>query len=158
MTHTIDIKAESLPWQFKLVGILLIVFALATAMSSVLWVSIILIVVGVIILTINSGTEIDPGTKKYREYNSILFYRYGEEERYEDVEKIFINASKVTKEMQTAHTTHGSIFSSIEYNAYLKLSDGKKIFLMSKKNKKAMIDKLKPVAEQLRSELVDYSG
>ncbi len=157
MTHTIDIKAESLPWQFKLIGILLIVFALATAMSSVLWVSIILIVVGVIILTINSGTEIDPGTKKYREYNSILFYRYGEEERYEDVEKIFINASKVTKEMQTAHTTHGSIFSSIEYNAYLKLSDGKKIFLMSKKNKKAMIDKLKPVAEQLRSELVDYS-
>jgi hypothetical protein len=157
MKHSIDIKAESLPWHFKFLGILMILLAIAAIFSSVWWLSIILVFVGLIILTIQSGTEIDHSTKTYREYNSILFFRHGEQERYDAVEKIFINASKVEQRVHPAHTNDSSTFYYTEYNAYLKLSDGKKIFLMSKKNKAAMMNKLKPVAELLETELVDYT-
>jgi len=157
MKRSIDIKAESLPWQFKFIGVLLILFAIAAIFSSVWWLSIILAFVGLIILTIQSGTEIDHNKKTYREYNSVLFFRHGERERYEAVEKIFINASKVTQVVHPAHTNDSATFDHTEYNAYLKLSDGKKIFLMSKKNKAAMMNKLKPVAELLEAELVDYT-
>lgn len=157
MKLPIDIKAESLPWYFKLVGVLLIILALAL-MTNVWWLSIILGLIGLVILTTHSGTEIDPAMKTFREYHSILFFRYGEKEKYEGVENIFINASKVSQTVHPAHTLDSATFNHMEFNAYLKFSDGKKIFLMSKKSKTELMNKLKSVTEALKVEVVDYSG
>jgi hypothetical protein len=158
MNSAVDVKADSLPWYFKLAGILMIIFALATLTTSYWWLSLLLIVIGSILVTYFSGTEIDIATKNYREYNSILFFKFGDHAKFDEIEKIFINEAKVTSQMQTAHTTSGSIFTHIEYNAYLKFSDGKKIFLTSKKNKKALIGQLQPIANRLETELVDHTS
>lgn len=157
MNETVDIKAESLPWYFKLTGLLLIIFSLATLSGSYWWVALILIPIGAILITYVSGTEIDIVKKNYREYNSILFLKRGERENFQEIEKIFINASKVTSQMHTAHTSNGSTFTHTEYNAYLKFSNGKKIFLTSKKDKKVLISQLQTIANQLETELVDYT-
>lgn len=157
MNETIDVKAESLPWYFKLTGALIIVFALTTLSGSYWWVALILIPIGIILITYVSGTEISLDTKSYREYNSMLFIKIGQKEAFHEIEKIFINASKVTSQMHTAHTSSGSIFTHTEYNAYLKFSNGKKIFLTSKKDKKALISELQPIANRLETEFIDYS-
>jgi hypothetical protein len=154
MEKVIDIRAESLPWYFKLAGMLLVVLALAL-MTNVWWLSVILGLVGLIILTTHSGTQIDPSTKTFREYHSILSFRYGQKETYDGVENIFINAAKVSQTVHPAHTLDSATFSHVEYNAYLKLSDGRKIFLMSKRSKTKLINRLKQVMNVLKVEVVD---
>ena len=122
------------------------------------WLSVILGLVGLVILTTHSGTEIDPATKTFREYHSMLFFRRGEKEKYDGVENIFINSSKVSQTVHPAHTLDSATFNHVEYNAYLKFSDGKKIFLMSKKDKDVLIGQLQPIANRLETELVDHTS
>ncbi|MDZ4716449.1 MAG: hypothetical protein SH819_13380 [Cytophagales bacterium] len=153
----IDMKAESLPWQAKFLGVLFVLAAVAV-MISYWWLSILLIVAGVTLLTGYSGTEIDVVSKTFREYHSYLFIRSGATEKYNTIDRIFINYSKVTEKMYTAHTLNSSTFRSILYNAYLKFDDGKKIFLTSRKNKAKLIRILEPVAVVLETQLVDTTA
>jgi len=151
--NKIDITAESSPWQAKLIGIMFLAGALA-AMNT-WWLSVIFVVAGLALLTWYSGTVIDPASKTFREYTSCLFIRKGATEKFSGIERVFINQSKVSQKMHTAHTSSGSTFHYVLYNAYLKFDDGKKIFLTSRKNKAALIELLKPVVAVLAVELVD---
>ena len=56
--NIIDVKAETLPWQVKLIGVLFLVAAL-TVIANYWWLSIVLAVVGSTLLTTHSGTEIN---------------------------------------------------------------------------------------------------
>lgn len=151
----IDIKAESFPWQIRLLGALLLLPALGV-MGSHWWLSIILVVLGVFLLTGYSGTEVDVSAKTFREYNSYLFIRTGEIKKYDRVERIFINKSKLTQKMYTAHTNNAAVFRDIVYNAYLKLDD-EKIFLTRRKNKDKLIRLLNPVVARLGTQLIDHA-
>lgn len=150
----IDIKAESFPWQAKLLGIMFLIGALSLS-TNYWWLSIIFAGLGLTLLSGHSGTEIDPVRKTFREYNSYLFMRRGVTEKYNQVEKIFINESKVSQKIYTAHTLDSSTFRSVLYNAYLKFDDGKKIFLTSRKNKERLINLLNPIVGSLGVDLSD---
>lgn len=152
----IDIKAESFPWQAKLIGALLILLAIGT-MANYWWLSIILFVGAIFLFTGHSGTEIDNINKTYREYNSYLFVKIGDSKKYNGVERIFINSAKETQTMYTAHTTSGSTFTNIVYDAYLKFDNGEKIFLTGRKDKQKLIEVLNPVVKNLNIELVDHT-
>ena len=149
----IDIKAESFPWQIRLLGALLLLPALGV-MASLWWLSILLVVLGIFLLTGYSGTEVDVSAKTFREYNSYLFIRAGEKRKYERIERIFINKAKVSQQMYTAHTNNSSTFQHIVYNAYLKVDD-EKIFLTRSKNKDKLIRLLHPVVAGLETQLID---
>jgi hypothetical protein len=151
----IDIKAESFPWQMRVLGALLLLPALGV-MASLWWLSILLIVLGVFLLTGYSGTEVDVSARTFREYNSYLFIRTGEKIKYDRIERIFINRAKVTQKMYTAHTNSSSTFQHIVYNAYLKVDD-EKIFLTRRKSKEKLVALLNPVAAALKTELVDHA-
>jgi len=150
----IDIKAESLPWQVKLIGGLLLVAAL-TVIINYWWLSIVLAVVGLTLLTMHSGTEINVTDQTFREYSSFLFFRRGLIEKYNGIEKVYINSSKVSQKMYTAHTLSSSTFENIVFNAYLKFNDGRKIFLTSRKNKGDLIKLLGPITVDLSVDLTD---
>lgn len=152
----VDIKAESFPWQAKLLGILFIIGSMAAA-TNIWWLSLILFLSALFLLTGHSGTTIDPVARTYREYNSYYFVKSGKTIPYEQVEKIFINASRESQTMHPYHMMNSSTVSYMVYNAYLKFNNGKKIFLTGKKDKKALISQLKTVSELLKTELVDYS-
>ncbi len=152
--NIIDIKAESLPWQAKLVGVLLIIGALA-AVASYWWLSIILALIGLALLTAHSGTEINVLTKTFREYNSCLFMRSGVMEKYDGIDRVFINKAKVSQQMHTAHTNSSATFQHIVFNAYLKFDDGRKIFLTSRKDKTQLISLLNPITTGLSVSLID---
>lgn len=150
--NLIDIKSESFSWQVKLIGIVLLVAALAM-INSYWWLSIIFAVAGLTLLTRYSGTEIDAVSKTFREYDSYFFVRTGTTEKYDRIERIFIN-----DEMVTTHTSHPSrlyFFRYAVYNAYLKFADGRKIFLTSRKDKVKLIKLLDPVVTALSVDLID---
>lgn len=154
--NKIDIKAESFPWQAKLVGALFLVGGIAMFIT-VWWLAVILVLVGLLLLTGHSGTVFDREKKIYLEYNSYLFFRRGEKIPYNRVEKIFINSERFSQKVFTPHTLDSATFYSIAYNAYLKFDNGRKIYLTTCKKKSALIGRIKPVAEFLQTSVHDYA-
>jgi hypothetical protein len=157
--NVIDIKAESLPWQSKLLGVMFLFGALiALTDYNYWWLSISFAVMGLVLLSWHSGTEIDPVRRTFREYSSCLFIRAGATEKYNGVERVFITPSKISQTMYTAHTSHSSTFRYIIFNAYLKFDDGRKIFLTSRKDKLKLIKLLNRVVTALSVDLTDNTA
>ena len=153
----IDIKFGALfPWQFRLVGFVLMLSAVAFIQTQ-LWVSILLVLAGMFILLSYEGTEVNINTKTYREYTSFFFIKTGKFLGYSQAEQIYLTKSKQSQQIYTAHTNQSSTFSDTLYNAYLKLSPGKKIHLCSQKNKNSLLEKLSPLSEKLKVDIVDYT-
>ncbi|NJM24691.1 MAG: hypothetical protein HC859_03395 [Bacteroidia bacterium] len=123
--QTLDIKAESFPWQAKFLGGVFIVAALAV-MGNLWWVSIILLLPAIFLLSGYSGTIVDVKQKTYKEYTSYMFVKTGEVERYDGIEKIFINSARQSQRLNSMYTLEGSTFHNTIYNAYLKFDNGKK--------------------------------
>ena len=151
----VDIKSGALfPFPFLVLGAVVLVAGVAVVTTQFL-LSIFLMLTAGIILTAHEGTEIDPSKNTYREYQSYLFIKKGKVTEYDQIEKIFVNATKVSQRMYTAHTSNSSTFSNVEYNAYLKFTDGVKIFLLSKKNKARLLARLEKVARALNIPVTD---
>jgi hypothetical protein len=151
----VDIRSGSLfPFPFLVLGAGVLLAGLGIFMSYPI-ISLFLLVTAAFVLTAHEGTEIDSASHTYREYQSFLFIKKGKPKKYERIEKIFVNAGKVSQKIYTAHTSSSSTFSSIEYNAYLKFSDGVKIFLLSKKSKEKLLQKLNDAARVLGVAVVD---
>lgn len=80
--NTIDIRAGRLfPLQFLVLGgVLLLAGALVIVNHAII--ATILILPGLLILTAYEGTEINPYSRTYREYNSFLFQKIGKYKKY----------------------------------------------------------------------------
>lgn len=152
----IDIKCGRLfPLPFFVLGGAVFLAGVGS-MAHLPWIAIILILLGATVLTAYEGTEISPHTKTLREYNSFLFFlKKGNRRKYASIEKIFINSAKVSQRIYTAHTLNSSTFTNVEYNAWLKLGDGSKIFLASDRRKSRLLKRFEVIAKALNTELTD---
>lgn len=151
----VDIKSGSLfPFPFLVLGAVVFLAGLAVLVSYPI-LSLFLLVTAAAILTAHEGTEIDPSSQTYREYQSFLFMKKGKPKKYGGIEKIFVNSGKVSQKIYTAHTSQSTTFSNIEYNAYLKFNDGVKVFLLARKSKTKLLDKLNNAARVLNVSVVD---
>lgn len=151
----INIRNGSLfPWHFQLVAVVMIVGSTAAFFSSVILASI-LLVIGVLILTGYSGVLVNKSEKTFKEYNSFLFIKSGTTKNYEGIEKIFINANKVSQKIYTAHTLNSNTFKNVIYDGYLKFDDGAKVHLMAKKDKDVLMNKLKEIADFMEVDIQD---
>lgn len=157
-SKTIDIISGRLfPFHFMVLGVIFFI-AGGALFSSHPVISIILMVIAAIILSSYSGTQIIPSSKTYREYNSFLFIKNGQSKKYDGIEKIFINSGKVSQKVYTAHTLNSSTFKHVEYNAYLKFTNGTKIFLASDKNKIRLVNKVNAIARKLNTLVTDSTA
>jgi hypothetical protein len=145
------------PWPFLLIGIILLIVAVPLAFEKP-FVGTILIAVSGFILTAYEGTVINKESRSYVEYKSFFFIKSGKTKSYSEVEKIFINKSKTTQRLYTAHTTHSSIFSNHEFNAFLKFDNGVKVKLKTKRNKAHLMKFLHPVSLFLSTSIEDNSS
>lgn len=151
----IDLSSGNLfPWYFLLIGACTIVAGLALVASNLV-LAIICIVVGLLIVTAKSGIIIDPSSKFYQPYYSVLFLKTGRKKPFTSVEKMYINANKVSQKIYTAHTLQSSTFKDIEYDGYIKFADGTKSYLLSSKNKNKLKEQLRQPAYLLKTELID---
>ncbi|MEX2235689.1 MAG: hypothetical protein WD824_26260 [Cyclobacteriaceae bacterium] len=154
----VDIKCGSVfPFPFLVLGAVFFIAGAAVFVTHPV-ISIVLIVAGVVILTAYEGTEINPASRTYREYNSFLFIKKGKAKKYNGIEKIFINKAKVSQRVYTAHTSNSAIFTDTEYNAYLKFNEGEKVFLFSGKNKTKLLKRLNDISRSLNTQVVDNTG
>lgn len=157
MTETkIDIRSGSLfPWHFQFVaGLILLVGIFLLPHKPVM--GLLVMLASGYILSAASGTEIDKAGNRYREYTSFYFLlKSGRWKAFPGVEKIFINSAKNNTRLYTAHTVHSSTFMNQQYNGYLKLNDGTKIFLLSGRNKEKLTATLIRAASFLKIKLQD---
>jgi hypothetical protein len=151
----IDIKKGGLfPLHFQLFGVILILAGVAL-MKGFFLLSLIPIAIGVFLITAYEGTRIDRSLKTIQEYSSLLFIKFGKHIPYQGVEKVFMNSNKQSQTFSTAHTMKSSTFKTQVYNAYLKLDDGTKIHLLTKKKKESLVARIQPLAVFLNTELSD---
>jgi hypothetical protein len=154
----IDIKYGRLfPWPFLLIAIIIFIVAVSLIIEKPI-VAGVLVAVSGFILTGYEGTVIDKTSRTYLEYKSFFFFKTGRKKKYSDVEKIFVNISKSTQRLYTAHTSHSSTFSNVDFNAFLKFNDGEKIKLKSKRSKAHLIKYLEPISRFLNVPIEDNSG
>lgn len=154
----IDIRSGRLfPFPFLVIGAACC-FASLVLLSTSALLAAPLFLLGAAIITAYEGTEIYPGSRYYREYQSFLFLKKGKRRKYESLEKIFINLAKVSQRIHTAHTMKSATFTNVEYNAYLKFGDGTKIFLCSDKSKSRLLQKLSGTGRDLEIPVVDNSA
>ncbi|HEX6227380.1 MAG TPA: hypothetical protein VFZ52_23345 [Chryseolinea sp.] len=158
MNDTIDVRFGSLfPWPFRFVAALVIVAGLALVVERS-FLSVALILIGGFILSGYEGTEINKAEKSYVDYKSFFFLKSGKRENYISVEKIFVSTSKVKRQLYTAHTNHSSIFENVEYNGYLKFSNGEKIQLLRKRKKTELLKELERVSLFLNVPIEDNTN
>lgn len=154
--NTIDIKAGKLfPFHFLILGGILL-FAGAIVAVNYPIATAILVPLGLLIVTAYQGTEIDPGAKTFREYNSFLFIKSGKKIKYETLEGVFIHRAKISQKMFTPRTMNSSTFTHVEYNAYLK-TDREKIFLTSGRNKMKLLERVRSIAAALNTSVADHA-
>ena len=158
MNQKVDIKGARLfPFPFLVLGAGFLLAGLGVFVIQPI-VSLVLTVFGLSIITGFEGTEVYPDSRTYREYNSFLFFKTGRAKRFESIEKIFINSGKVSQRIYTTHTMSSSTFTNIEYNVYLKFTEGEKVFLFSGRSRKNILRRAADIARALNTSLDDYTG
>ena len=153
---TIDIKSGRLfPFHFQLLGLVFLFIGMVLVVFSPYF-SPIPLLLGSLILTGYRGIIFDRAAKVYRDYNSFLFFKFGKWKKYDQVEQLFINSSKVSQKVYT-RVTYGTIIENLEYNAYIVFRDGEKLYLVSSKNKDKLYKKLAKIADFFQSNINDYT-
>ena len=151
---TIDFKtADYFPWTFKFVGILLGIGALV-ALTKLILVGVVLVIVAAILLSTNYRLSIDQANKQYKEYLWLLGMKRGDWLPFEQIDYLFIKKKYASQKMNMESLSN-TVRKPV-YDAYLRFSEDHKLFVGSYENKSMIINKLKPVADQLGVDLVDY--
>lgn len=154
--NTIDVKAGRLfPLHFLVLGGVLLFAGVILVIDNPI-VGGILILLAVLIFTAYEGTEINPFSRTYREYNSFLFLRSGKPVKYASLEGIFIHRAKISQKIFTPRTMNSSTFTHIEYRAYLKTGN-EKILLIRGRNKMKILEQARDVADFLNTSVADHA-
>lgn len=152
-----EIDFKTLPYfsgTMTFLGVLLL-FSGLWMMSVSILVALALVLLSVIIFTTHYRVSIDLEHKTFCDYLWILGFRRGERGRFDNLEYLFIKKNKVSQTMRlkVASTT----IRKEVYDGYLKFSDTNKIHLLTMDDKAKLINRLKVIAQQLDSRVIDYS-
>lgn len=155
----IDIRSGSLfPWHFQFIAALILLGGIMLLFEKPV-IGLVLMLASGFILSAASGTDIDKKENKYREYTSFCFLiKSGKWNTFSGAEKIFINSAKKNTRVYTAHTNQSAVFVKDEFNGYLKLNDGTKIFLLSSRKKEKLTATLNKAASFLQIPIQDNTG
>lgn len=129
------------PWHFLFMALVVFVVGITLIFARPV-IGLLLVMIGLTILTGNSGVEVDKVGKMYREYWSFFGIKSGQWKRFHAIDKIFINRTRVTRTMYAPVSNHSASFSNHHYNAFLKFEDGRKLHLFSRSNKNRLLRKL----------------
>src|SRR5688572_8876294 len=155
MNDKIDVKFGSLfHLPFRLIAIVFFLVGLSLILEKT-FLSIGLMLVGGFILSASEGTEFNKAEKSYMDYKSFFFMKSGDKKKYSGIEKIFVSTSKMQQKLYMVHTNHSSIYDTLEFNGFLKFSNGEKVQLLRKRKKSDLIKELKRIAAFLNVPVED---
>ncbi|MEZ4972486.1 MAG: hypothetical protein R2820_04215 [Cyclobacteriaceae bacterium] len=135
-------------------GVLLL-FSGLWMMSMNILVGLVLVLLSVVILTTHYRVSIDLDNKSFHDYLWILGIRRGERGQFDNLEYLFIKKNKISQTMRlkVASTT----VRKEVYDGYLRFSVSHKIHLLTMDDKSKLMNRLKVIAQQLNSRVIDYS-
>lgn len=144
------------PFHFLAIGVAFSFGGLAGIFFSPV-LSSILLVIGLLIVTAYRGLQFNLSSNTYRVYNSFLFIKFGKWEKLGTIRQLFINESEVSQTIYM-RLSQGSTYEYKEYNGYLELEDGDKVYLASRKNKVKLFKKLEALSGFLQCEITDTTN
>lgn len=156
MENVISIRNSQLfPWHFQFLAGLALLGAFPMIAVN-LYGSIALVIGAAFVMTGSSGLQIHVARKHYREYYSFFFLKSGSWIQYNEIEKVYINQSRVS---QTMHSRAGNstVYSNVQFNGYIKFDNGEKIHLFSKRNKVSLLNALKEISNKLNVRVDDVT-
>lgn len=155
--NIVDIRAGMLfPLPFRVFGMLFILTGvITTGIEPIL--SVLLMIVGAGVVTAFEGTEINTENNTYREYYSFLMIRRGSRRNYARIDRLFILSSERVGRIPMATFWRLDKFDGVEFNAYVKFSDGVRVFLFTHRDKAVVTGRLTRIGSTLKVPVVDYT-
>lgn len=117
--------------------------------------AIILSVTSLIIFTTHYRLKVDFEKKNFRDYVWILGLKTGKDERFDQIEYVFITKSRVTQKMQlrgASTTTKKDV-----YDGYIRFSEHEKVHLITMDEKPKLLQKMTTIGQRLGVGVVDHS-
>ncbi|MEQ8712667.1 MAG: hypothetical protein RIC80_06600 [Cyclobacteriaceae bacterium] len=142
------------PGTFIFLGVLLAIGGLI-ALTKTIALGLVLLLAAAFLFTTTYGITIDLSQKKYHDYLWMLGFKKGEWRSFENIEYFFIKQRKASQKMNTMYIS--SIAHNIIYDGYLRFSEDNKVFIATFEDKAKLIAKLKPLADQLGVDVIDYA-
>jgi hypothetical protein len=141
-------------WHIKLVGVFFVLAGVAWISQNLIG-GIFIIVAGLSTFFTHYHFIIDVEKKVYNDGVTIFGLRLGRTNTYENVEYLFVKPQKVTR---TYHSRiQSATIKDIEFNGYVRFSENEKIHLVAAKTKQEVIDKLVPLSNYIKVQIVDYT-
>lgn len=153
---TIDLRTGSyFPGGFRVAGAIFVAVGFLLIFVNI-YIGLALTIAGVLILTTQYRVAIDTGNRTYHDYVWILGLKSGDRGKFESIQYIFINASKVSETMggRISQTT----IVSDTFDSYLRFSERHKIHLATNRNKGTLVNNMKVIAQQLNCDVIDYTS
>lgn len=146
MKKHIDIFTQHYcPFHIIVLGAVFLIISLFTVfMIPIL--GFVFLILGIILTTSHYRLVLVPANKKYREYLWIIGFQRGSVQDYDKVEYLFIN--KVEQNAEYGLIARLSVRKKL-YQAYLKFSNGEKVYLGESIREKNAIDKATKIADVL---------
>lgn len=151
---TLDLKTNRLfPFHFQLAGWAF----LFTSLPAIFLMPLLgagLFLSAILILTAYRGITFDRGGQSYRVYHAFLGFKSGKKAHYRHADYLYIHPIRTSQKVNTM-VTSGITTRHKEYDAYLKVDDADRIYLMTHAKKEVLLDKLLPLADYLSLEIMD---
>jgi hypothetical protein len=116
-----------------------------------LWIKVVLILVffplGLVLILWRTGLQINIKDKTYNEYAGALGFRYGQEQTFDQIEKIFVN--EVVEQSVFSTRVNSTTVRMITYKAFIQFEGGEKVFLIEGKNRDIVESRVSVMREQL---------
>lgn len=142
------------PFQINLVAILLIVAGVLVGLESI-WLSVTLLIIGLIIFTAAYKVDINLEKKTFREYLFVAGFKIGDMKKYSTLDEIFIRSHSFSQTVNSRAQTR--TFQSLMYRGFVKFSDQDKVLVAESQFKNKVINKLEKVSRTFNLQISDYT-
>jgi len=136
------------------VAILLIVAGVLIGPESI-WLSLILLIIGLTIFTAGYKISIDPMRQTFREYLFFAGFKIGKAKKYNRLENIIISSHQFNQRVNSRTSTR--TFQTVMYKGFVQFSDHDKILIAESQIKKKVIKKLDKVSKAFNIQVTDYT-
>jgi hypothetical protein len=150
-----DFKIKNyLPLFFMILGVGLMVGGLYSILEKT-FLSIGLLLIGLVLVTTQCRLQINFDEKYYREYVWTLGLKWGEKIKFNQIQYIYLTKTK--KHQVYGQTYKNHYVTGTHFNGYIKFSDNEKILVADGSSKNWVLKRLKKINSKLGLEVKDYS-
>ncbi|MCX2742773.1 hypothetical protein OO013_02785 [Mangrovivirga sp. M17] len=138
--------------------IILILFGILALLKGNLILLLILLLLSALVLTTKYGFSLDLENNIYHDYILLFGFKIGKKQVYEEIDCIFYKINSSLEKRSDFSTANSSITRKIDFDAYIRFSDNRKVHLGSFKNEGSLIKKIKPYAESLNTRFINLNN